>query len=214
MEQKILNLTELNELLTSLNDQWFTAKETVMLGEQADLANRLRKPSDDTVKAKIELKKLDDAIADTEKKIAKIELDNKNAELLAGAKELLNTEFGIDDTYISEILADNADAKKRLETVKMAFNTVFGKIPVIAKENQTGSSLAKQNVNVADNNGKINVTKAIKEKLTAGTDAAEIVNFLLNDGGFDDETKAKKRLNDVKWAWEIENGLREKPAKK
>jgi len=142
------------------------------------------------------------------KQLEKTAMERKHAETLATSKEMLNefvSTFVTNET-IDYLLSDNADAKKKLEEIKFAFNFVFGKQPLVVKENVTGSQLAKSSVKT---NGGTNITQSVRDMLTAGNDNETIVNFLLNNG-FDDEKVAKKRLTDIRWKWEIDNGIRVK----
>jgi hypothetical protein len=139
------------------------------------------------------------------KQLEKTAMERKHAETLANSKEVLNDWIAMVDP-INKLLADTDDAKKLLAEIKFAFDFVFGKKPLIVKENTTGTQLAKSS---AKTNGGTNITQSVRDMLTAGNDNETIVNFLLNNG-FDDEKVAKKRLTDIKWKWEIDNGLRVK----
>jgi hypothetical protein len=146
------------------------------------------------------------------KSLEKQKLENEFNEKLATAKQSLCDVFGITNEVLESIIADakNPDAKS---TLISDFGLVFGKKPLFIAENVTGSNLAKGNAkNIVNGEQKVNITKGVKEMLTAGNAPDEIVNFILANSDMD-ETKAKKRLNDVRWGWEIENGLREKPKK-
>jgi hypothetical protein len=140
------------------------------------------------------------------KQLEKTKLERQHAETLENSKKVLNDIWGISENGINELLADNDDAKKSLKELIFAFNFIFGKQPLIVKENVTGTQLAKSS---AKTNGGTNITQSVRDMLTAGNDNDTIVNFLLNNG-FDDEKVAKKRLTDIRWKWEIDNGLRVK----
>jgi hypothetical protein len=137
----------------------------------------------------------------------KLELERQFNEALATAKNDLIDKLGITNEKLEELLANakNVDAK---DTLVSSFNTVFGKKVLFVSENTTGKTLAKQS---AKSNGNGNITKTVKDMLTAGNESEDIVNAIMALNTDMDETKAKKRLNDIRWGWEIENGLRKKP---
>lgn len=126
-------------------------------------------------------------------------------EKLDAAKSDIIAKFGIDAETLTKLLENS---KNENDTLITSFNTVFGKKSLTISPNVTGKSLTKQN---AKSDGVIgfNITKNIKEMLTAGNSNETIINVLLANTDMD-ETKAKKRLNDVRWGWEVENGLRVK----
>jgi len=147
-----------------------------------------------------------------EKANEKLKLENEFNEKLNDAKNRLSQEFMVSLTELETIIerSKNPDAKS---TLISDFGLVFGKKPLFIAENVSGSNLAKGNAkNIVNGEQKVNITKSVKDMLSAGNDAETIVNFILTNSDMD-ETKAKKRLNDIKWGWEIENGLREKPKK-
>jgi HD-GYP domain-containing protein (c-di-GMP phosphodiesterase class II) len=146
-----------------------------------------------------------------EKANEKLRLESLYNETLANAKNDIIAKFGITNELLETLIADakNPDAKS---TLIQSFNIVFGKKPLIVADGVTGKTLAKQNAKSDVSNGSFNITKTVKAMLTAGNSPDEIVSELLANTDMD-ETKAKKRLNDVRWGWEIENGLREKPSK-
>jgi len=141
-----------------------------------------------------------------EKTNEKLKLEREFNEKLEIAKNDLCDKLGISNETLTSLIEQSKDVK---DTLISSFNTVFGKKVLHVAENTTGKNLAKQN---AKSNGGVNITKSVKDMLTAGNDAEIIVNFILTNSDMD-ETKAKKRLNDIRWGWEIENGLREKPSK-
>lgn len=142
----------------------------------------------------------------------KLRLENLYNETLTNAKNDLLTKLYLDEQTLETLIADakNPDAKS---TLIQSFNIVFGKKPLTVDMGVTGKSLTKQIAKSGgDNANGFNITKNVKAMLSAGNSPETIVNVLLKETDMD-ETKAKKRLNDIKWGWEIENGLREKPKK-
>jgi hypothetical protein len=128
-------------------------------------------------------------------------------EKLENAKNDLIAKFGITPETLTQLLENS---KIENDTLITSFNIVFGKKSLHIAENVTGKSLTKSIAKTGgDNANGFNITKNVKQMLTDGNSSETIVNVLLANTDMD-ETKAKKRLNDVKWAWEIENGLRVK----
>jgi len=145
-----------------------------------------------------------------EKQLEKLRLENLYNETLTNAKNDLYVKFGITPDYLAKLLEDAKNPEVK-DTLIQSFNIVFGKKPLTIPEGLTGKSLAKQTVKAENANG-FNITKNVKAMLTAEKSPEEIDSKLLANTDMD-ETKAKKRLNDVRWGWEIENGIREKPSK-
>lgn len=194
IETLTAQIKDAKKVLSSLNDKYdFDETNTEIIAKENEISNLLA-----------ERKKL-------ERELEKQRLDALVSETLANAKNDLIAKLGITNELLETLIA-NAKNPEVKDTLIQSFNTVFGKKPLILEMGVTGTKLAKQSAKSGTSNGEFNITKNVKAMLTAGNSPETIINTLLANTDMD-ETKAKKRLNDIKWGWEIENGLREKPNK-
>jgi hypothetical protein len=195
------------QILDDVTNQWFDAKDVLNAIESEMLKKRERK-NDAHAKQMLIVNDLYKKMLNAEKIIDAKKMQKDLDEKLVNAKQTLADVLGITDEKISELLADDADVKKTLENLKWSFDFVFGKRPLIAKENQTGKSLVNGNAKNGDGS-KFNLSAAIKDLLNAGKNDNDVFDELSQNPNISYEPKIlRKRITDIRWNWEVANGLR------
>src|SRR5215467_9468645 len=145
---------------------------------------------------------------------AKLELDKYLGDLSKIAVGKRTAEQNGHADELNKIVAE-LDAKLT-EYLGIAFPVIERKKDHPIPMGMTGTQLAKQNAaNANTGNGektsKSGIIKAAytKKHFGEGKTVDQSTDEIVAETGYD-----RKSVNDIKWAWEIANGLREKPTKK